>query len=1264
MAQAAPDSIVLEEEIDPNYVPSESEVIEYAKWLGMDLKNDTDLFWVAKEGLMAPLPKNWKPCKTKDTEDIYYFNFSTGDSTWDHPCDGYYKRLYEEEKKKKEVQAKESSDTVRTRAKQDVDQLLGKGDKKKKKKLDTAETLSVEATTKKIGGSTVLGPLASLERKPLPGIQPIVSIEPTSRRRESSPLQSSSEFRGSEMTMAATSSFGSLSSTGGSDRGGVASSTLPTTRDNATPSSSLEFEPSDSKVAKSKKPLRLSSVIADSEDSKSDAPPSPAIPSRSSSGGEAKMESQRTAYVGSPGPAEAKKSQSAEILDATAADNDDTVSKLRQQIRRLESDVDTKTRQCDRFESEVADLERRLIREKKTLNELRDTNEDIEANFEKQIKSLNEHITKLEKQVEDGATTERQLRVANRELQVTKDEAESDGPGIRATDADSSADTELVEKILKLEQAHRRLSNANADLQEQLVSVETQYKTKLFSIQRRFDDLAAEHDALKAKQQKKDDDHAKEVATLKRSLSSEGKAVAASVPSAAEGSSVSKTQYLEISSELSAVKMERDALSDNCKRLQLSIASWETDCADKENRLQQARARANDLEGEVISLRSVSRQSAIELADTTDKARLLEMERSSLKDEIGELKTKLQTSSQHYDTALTSQRMELQDLLETERTTNKQSERKMRGFQEELIQLQRRLQEVKDERAVDGGNASFPSAVELSALKETLTDAEKKAQVLVGEVENYQRKVAAMSERNTLLQTEADRLREMLHANKNVVSNHPSDGGAIGGTRSLELENQLTAKRNELEMAHDLISSLRSQVDEVTRKWSEDKSRLDQALADNRKLANSIRILEGAADNLKMDLASAEKSQALRDVELLELRTSEERERQSRVRSEKLFEDLKTKMLASTAGGSSAAEQPTSSPIRGLGGAYHGEASLIELSIIVGKQQAVVAQLEAKLLEAEVTIKNLGTSTARPQQPTEAPPVYFEKPKDSAPQEMEQDVLDKSLLREMMLDFVRRRKPFLTKDHEGQQPAAQSTDWNAKIVREKKFVADARKQLNDEKNSIRLEQNGLMKRREAWKKSRNLPMVGGAVKSKDVVKLLNKQTLQLNLGIEQARRTQQWLDERERKLERLEELLYETSVSNDDAQDEYAGMLGKELDADATMIELEPFLPLQFSSSDSPATFDQENELPPLPPFFSDNLMLTSETNTYLQAKADEKSSRRARGLKRGNALAATNVAESVPVPTNDDRRVLQMRIQRDVDERIKFMALAQDHAG
>lgn len=81
------DSEVLEEEIDPNYEPTEDEVLEYAQWLGIDTENEKDLFWIAREGLKAPLPEHWHPCKTKDTGEIYYFNFQTGESKWDHPCD-------------------------------------------------------------------------------------------------------------------------------------------------------------------------------------------------------------------------------------------------------------------------------------------------------------------------------------------------------------------------------------------------------------------------------------------------------------------------------------------------------------------------------------------------------------------------------------------------------------------------------------------------------------------------------------------------------------------------------------------------------------------------------------------------------------------------------------------------------------------------------------------------------------------------------------------------------------------------------------------------------------------------------------------------------------------------------------------------------------------------------------------------------------------------------------------------------------------------
>jgi centrosomal protein CEP164 len=96
---SAGDSVVLEEELPENYEPTEDEILEYASWLGMDVEQEKELFWIAREGLKAPLPEHWKPCKTNEGE-IYYFNFATGDSVWDHPCDAYYKNLYADEKKK------------------------------------------------------------------------------------------------------------------------------------------------------------------------------------------------------------------------------------------------------------------------------------------------------------------------------------------------------------------------------------------------------------------------------------------------------------------------------------------------------------------------------------------------------------------------------------------------------------------------------------------------------------------------------------------------------------------------------------------------------------------------------------------------------------------------------------------------------------------------------------------------------------------------------------------------------------------------------------------------------------------------------------------------------------------------------------------------------------------------------------------------------------------------------------------------------------
>jgi centrosomal protein CEP164 len=66
----------MEEEMSENYEPTGEEIEEYAKYLGMDMRDDKDLFYIAKEGLKAPLPDPWKPCRSPGGN-IYYFNFDT-----------------------------------------------------------------------------------------------------------------------------------------------------------------------------------------------------------------------------------------------------------------------------------------------------------------------------------------------------------------------------------------------------------------------------------------------------------------------------------------------------------------------------------------------------------------------------------------------------------------------------------------------------------------------------------------------------------------------------------------------------------------------------------------------------------------------------------------------------------------------------------------------------------------------------------------------------------------------------------------------------------------------------------------------------------------------------------------------------------------------------------------------------------------------------------------------------------------------------------
>ena len=91
---------ILEEEDDEFYEPTDDEIIEYAEYLGMDIEEDSDLLWIAREGLKCKLPNDWKACKTT-VGDIFYYNFETQESQWEHPRDEEWKILYAKEQENK-----------------------------------------------------------------------------------------------------------------------------------------------------------------------------------------------------------------------------------------------------------------------------------------------------------------------------------------------------------------------------------------------------------------------------------------------------------------------------------------------------------------------------------------------------------------------------------------------------------------------------------------------------------------------------------------------------------------------------------------------------------------------------------------------------------------------------------------------------------------------------------------------------------------------------------------------------------------------------------------------------------------------------------------------------------------------------------------------------------------------------------------------------------------------------------------------------------
>lgn len=77
------------------------EIHQYALFLGMDLERDKDFFFIAQEGLKAPVPEQWEAYQDENDE-MFYVNSVTKQRMTDHPLDEFYKQKFLRLKAEKE----------------------------------------------------------------------------------------------------------------------------------------------------------------------------------------------------------------------------------------------------------------------------------------------------------------------------------------------------------------------------------------------------------------------------------------------------------------------------------------------------------------------------------------------------------------------------------------------------------------------------------------------------------------------------------------------------------------------------------------------------------------------------------------------------------------------------------------------------------------------------------------------------------------------------------------------------------------------------------------------------------------------------------------------------------------------------------------------------------------------------------------------------------------------------------------------------------
>ena len=1259
----AQDSIVLEEEIDPDYVPTESEIVEYAKWLGMDLEKDKDLFWVAKEGLMAPLPKNWKPCKTKQTEDIYYFNFATGESTWDHPCDGYYKRLFEEAKKKKEMAMKESSDQNRTQAKADVEKLTGKAEKKKRKKTDK-DSLASSLGQKSGTGSAASNPLGKAplapiggalktDKKPLPGIAGLGTSLPEPKRSQSPPKTIVADnLRKSEVSLL-TSSFDSSSGGSGAkaetDKAPAVDSipkiTATKSRADNEGRSLSGASATSTGTKRSKISSRLAAVVSDSGENQLPSPTKERTPTKSSSAAvstiadskegpsekvvstlqqekDAAPASALSAVSTAAVPSIAHDSEAKSLMSATNLEFEDyksrtalEIASLTTALRKAEDALHHKKTQCDRLSSELTEIERSLNREKQNQSMA----EQTESALLRQARDAKDQLSAVQSRSESLQKENDEYRIKIKELTATMSNDE--------TEATAGEDTiaALKEQIKVQEASIQRSTELQNSMREELANQSSFYEAKIRSsmkasadaaedltrLQSKLDKAVTDSDKsnkyIKENMSKLVEDAQNEVADLKLQIKKEKDAVCAA-----------ESARDEANSAVEGLKVQLTTSKYDLERSEQMMTTWETDAKEKEKKLAASRSKVLELEEE---------KQKLELENKGLQSRIRQQQLSSGEDH--------QAKSDHevHRARLAKDKADL--------------ETQLSELKDESESLRRRL---KDALASDTISSSVASSAgpdvlsrpdEVAKLQSKCSDLESMVRRITSEKNEAMQRSTLLEEQLSLSKTEVVANKEMLTklqttrdtALESVREEMQKNMSALEIELSQAMKASVTSKSDK-ELLQIKVDSLTREVESTAlqhKKLNDELHRLNMALMDKdsriREQEVSIRdatlnddVRGRTVQNLEQENASHRSTIARQQEEITRLHKALSDSDASATRST-------TAPIVPPAGAPMVAPGIVESTILQPTTALSGQ-GMMDLGVLVGQQQANAALLESRLKEADTLLTKIqSTVEQRPSAERNSTTPLADasdtrvadkdlKKANEIMENLERDnkVLDddnsdkSKLLMEMLTEFAKRRQSMT----EGNNDKVNLSRWTELLAKEIKFVTEARKALRDEKIAIKWEQQLLLNRREVWKKQRH-------TRSSGTMHILNTQTSQLNEAVERVRKTTSWLNSREVKLQAFQDLL-RSAMQGDRSGFLQIKILIKELESDTLDIGLVHPFGVSLATAQDPQFSQGDVAINTMPDHLSEDggarvahtyfpPELRAETNNYLAAQENRRPS-------------------------------------------------------